>query len=56
MQMVLNESVRGLSAMVELNLDRILVPLAILVALAAGTLLGAQLIDVITPEMAPAQV
>ncbi len=56
MQMVLNESVRGLSTMVEINLDRILVPLAILVALAAGAVLGAQLVDVITPDTFQAQV
>ena len=45
MQMKIAEGYRGLSLMVELSLDRILVPLATIVALCGAALIGLQLAD-----------
>lgn len=51
MQLVLTEGYRGLSLMVDLTLDRILVPAAILVALAGAALIGLELSELLAPEM-----
>lgn len=53
MQLVLTEGYRGLSLVVDLTLDRILAPLAIVVALAGAALIGVQLADML-PVAAPA--
>lgn len=56
MQMVLAESYRGLGLMVDLTLDRILVPVAIVVALSGAALIGIQLSEMIAPAaVAPYQ-
>lgn len=52
MQLVLSEGYRGLSLLADLTLDRILVPVAILVALAGAALIGVQLADMLTPAAA----
>lgn len=50
MQLVLTEGYRGLSLMADVMLDRILVPLAILVALFGAALIGLQLADILAPQ------
>lgn len=56
MQLVLSEGYRGLSLLADLTLDRILVPVAILVALAGAALIGVQLADMLAPAaMTPFQ-
>lgn len=52
MQMVLSEGYRGLGLMVELTLDRILVPVAIFVALAGAAVIGVQMGEIIAPVTA----
>jgi len=49
MQLVLNEGYRGLSMMVDLAFDRVVVPVAILVALAGAAIIGAELSGLIAP-------
>lgn len=49
MQLVLTEGYRGLSLVADLTLDRILVPVAILVALAGAALIGVQLAEIFLP-------
>lgn len=51
MQLVLTESYRGLSLMVDLALDRVLVPAAIVVALAGAALIGVELSALLAPEL-----
>lgn len=51
MQLVLTEGYRGLSLMVDLALDRILVPVAIIVALAGAALIGVELSALLAPEI-----
>jgi len=51
MQMVLTEGYRGLSLIIDVMLDRILVPLAIVVALFGAALIGLQLAAVFAPDM-----
>ncbi len=53
MQLVLTEGYRGLSLVLDLTLDRVLVPVAILVALAGAALIGVQLSEMLAP-LAPA--
>lgn len=42
---------RGLSLVLEIGLDRILIPLAIVVGLAGGAMIGAELARLNPPEM-----
>lgn len=51
MQMIA-DSYRGISLVVDLTLDRIMVPLAIAVALAGACLIGIQLAEMTLPEPA----
>lgn len=51
MQLVLTEGYRGLSLMVDVMLDRILVPLAIVVALGGAGLIGVQMAALFAPDM-----
>lgn len=54
MQLVLSESYRGLGLVVDLTLDRILVPAAIVVALVGAALIGVQLSEMLAPaQLAP---
>ena len=48
MQMILN-SYRGLSLVLDLNLDRIIMPLAIIVGLVGGSLIGTELMNTLHP-------
>lgn len=50
MQLVLTEGYRGLSLMADVMLDRILVPLAIVVALFGAALIGLQLAEIFAPQ------
>jgi hypothetical protein len=52
--MVLSEGYRGVFVLLDVTLDRILVPVAILVALAGAALIGVQISDMIVPDVAPA--
>ena len=47
MQLVLTEGVRGLSMIVDLALDRIIVPLAVVVALLGACIIGIQLAEML---------
>ncbi|MGD9917716.1 MAG: hypothetical protein AB7U46_06820 [Paenirhodobacter sp.] len=49
MQMVLTEGYRGLGLVLDLTLDRVLVPAAIVVALVGAALIGVQLSDMLSP-------
>lgn len=49
MQMVLTEGYRGLGLVLDLTLDRVLVPAAIVVALVGAALIGVQLSDMLAP-------
>lgn len=51
MQLVMTEGYRGLSLMIEVMLDRILVPLAIFVALFGAALIAVQLADLVAPQV-----
>lgn len=51
MAQVITSGYRGLTVMVDLALDRLLVPVAIALALAGACLIGVQLLDVVAPEM-----
>lgn len=50
MQMI-QSSYRGVSLMVELGLDRILIPLAIVVGLAGGAMIGAEIAQMQAPAI-----
>lgn len=52
MQMVLNEGYRGLGLVFDLALDRVLVPVAVLVAVAGAAVIGVQLAEIIGPSTA----
>lgn len=49
MQMVLTEGYRGLGLVLDLTLDRVLVPAALVVALVGAALIGMQLTDMLAP-------
>lgn len=49
MQMMLADGYRGLSLVVDLALDRLMAPAAILIALAVGGILGYELIALFGP-------
>jgi hypothetical protein len=49
MQLIQN-SYRGLSLVLDLSLDRILIPLAIVVGLAGGAMIGSELTKIQAPE------
>ena len=54
MQLVLSESYRGLSLIFDLTADRILVPVAIIVALAGACVIGVELAHMFGPtELMP---
>ncbi|MDF2142809.1 hypothetical protein [Paenirhodobacter sp. CAU 1674] len=55
MQLVLTEGVRGLSMIVDLALDRIIVPLAVVVALLGACIIGIQLAEMLGPAHLPYQ-
>jgi hypothetical protein len=55
MQLVLSEGVRGLSMIVDLALDRIIVPLAVVVALLGACIIGIQLAEMLAPAHLPYQ-
>jgi len=56
MQMVLTEGYRGLSLVMDLTLDRIVVPVAIVVALAGAAFIGVQVSEMLAPvNIAPYQ-
>ena len=51
MQLVWAEGTRGLALLLDLTLDRLLMPAAILVALGAAAVLGLQLGDLMPPAL-----
>jgi hypothetical protein len=55
MQPVLSEGYRGLSVMIDLALDRVMVPLAVTVALLGACLIGIQLAEIFGPVQPPHQ-
>jgi len=50
MQMI-QSGYRGLSLMLDLSLDRIMIPLAIVVGLAGGAMIGTELMQLSQPEI-----
>ncbi|MCB2135363.1 MAG: hypothetical protein KDE08_05380 [Rhodobacteraceae bacterium] len=50
MQMI-QSSYRGLSLVLDLGLDRVLIPLAIVVGLAGGAMIGSELAELQTPPV-----
>lgn len=50
MQMVLSEGYRGLGVVFDLALDRVLVPVAVLVAVAGAAVIGVQLAEIVGPS------
>ncbi|MGB3316607.1 MAG: hypothetical protein WBB85_19580 [Albidovulum sp.] len=47
----IQDGFRGFSVVIDLGLDRILIPLAIVVGLAGGAMVGAELANLNAPEL-----
>jgi hypothetical protein len=47
----IQDGFRGFSLVIDLGLDRILIPLAIVVGLAGGAIVGAELANLSAPEL-----